>query len=98
MDASFLEQLKNLKNLTDEGMNELHQLTASGNAGNGLIKIKLDGNFKVLELEIATDLKLMEKEHLEDYLAVALQQAIDGVSKLREDALMKSVLKGNPFA
>lgn len=87
----FLQQLSQLKNATDSGMSKLPELVVEGNAGNGLVRIKLDGTYALKELSIATELKWMEKEDLEDFLAVALKQAIDQVTVIREQELYDSL-------
>ena len=87
----FLQQLSALKSATDNGMSRLPELIVEGSAGNGLIRLKLDGNYKLKELHIATELSLMEKDDLEDFLAIALQNAVDQVTALREKELMQSM-------
>jgi DNA-binding protein YbaB len=87
----FLQQLSALKSATDNGMSRLPDLIVEGSAGNGLIRLKLDGNYKLKELHIAAELTMMEKSDLEDFLAIALQNAVDQVTALREKELMLSL-------
>jgi nucleoid-associated protein EbfC len=87
----FLQQLAQLKNATDTGMSKLPEIFVEGNAGNGLVRIKLDGNYNLKDLSIAADIQLIEKEDLEDFLAVALKQAIDQVTAIREKELYASL-------
>jgi len=87
----FLQQLNALKSATDNGMSRLPEIIVEGSAGNGLIRLKLDGTYKLKELHIATELHLMEKDHLEDFLALALEQAISQVTEIREKELMQSL-------
>jgi len=86
----FLQQLSALKSATDSGMSRLPDLIVEGSAGNGLIRLKLDGNYKLKDLQIATELMHMEKSDLEDFLAIALENAIKQVTELREKELMQS--------
>ncbi|MCC6700929.1 MAG: YbaB/EbfC family nucleoid-associated protein [Fluviicola sp.] len=87
----FLQQLAQLKNATDSGMSKLPEIVVEGNAGNGLVRIKLDGQYQLKDLSIAIDLQLIEKDDLEDFLAVALKQAIDQVTAIREKELYNSL-------
>lgn len=87
----FLQQLSALKGATDSGMSRLPELIVEGSAGNGLIRLKLDGTYALKELHIAAELTHMEKADLEDFLAVALRNAIEQVTALREKALMHSL-------
>jgi DNA-binding protein YbaB len=72
-------------------MSKLPEILVEGNAGNGLVRIKLDGTYALKELAIATEIKHMEKEDLEDFIAVALKQAIDQVTQIREKELYESL-------
>jgi nucleoid-associated protein EbfC len=87
----FLQQLNALKSATDGGMSRLPDIIVEGSAGNGLIRIKLNGNYELRELHIATELHMMEKEDLEDFLAIALENAIKQVTELREKELAQSL-------
>lgn len=87
----FLQQLAQLKNATESGMSKLPEILVEGNAGNGLVRIKMDGTYALKSLELAADIKMMELEDLEDYLALALKQAIDQVTTIREKELYNSL-------
>lgn len=88
----FLEQLQHLKAASDEGMSKLPAYIVEGTAGSGLVRIKMDGTYALKELKLATDIKHMELEDLEDFLALALQDAVSKVTALREQELMHSIL------
>lgn len=95
----FLQQLAALKGATENGMSRLPEMIVEGSAGNGLIRLKMDGTYKLLSLDIAADLSIIEKEHLEDYLSIALSNAIDQVTQLREKELAQSLaalIQSNP--
>lgn len=87
----LIQQLAQLKGATDSGMKNLPNYILEGSAGNGLVKIKLDGTYNLKELKLAADIKLMELSDLEDYLSLALNDAIAKVTKLREEELTKSL-------
>ncbi len=87
----LLQQLAQLKSATDSGMENLPNYLLEGSAGNGLVKLKLDGTYALKELKLATDIKHMQLEDLEDYLALALNDAVKKFTKLREEELSKSL-------
>lgn len=87
----FLNQLKAMKSASDEGASRLKEKVVEGSSGNGLIKLKLDGNYGLKELKIATDIQQMEVGDLEDFLALALQNAIEQVNQLREKEMLNSI-------
>lgn len=85
----FLDQLKQLKEASEQGMAQLPEYVVEGTSGNGLVRLKLDGTYALKELKIATELRHMEVEDLEDFLA--LRNAIDQVTEIREKELMHSI-------
>jgi DNA-binding protein YbaB len=87
----LIQQLSKLKGATDSGMQNLPNYLLDGSAGNGLIRLKLDGNYVLKELHLAADMKQMEIADLEDFLALALNDAIVKVTKLREEELTRSL-------
>ena len=56
---------------------KLAEIKVFGEAGGGLVRLELDVNRKLTSLEISADLKLIEKEELEDFLAIALEKALE---------------------
>ena len=87
----LLSQLSKLKSATDMGMANLPERLVEGSAGNGLVKIKMDGMYQLKDLKIAIDVKLMELEDLEDFLSLAMNDAVSKVNKIREEELTKSL-------
>lgn len=93
LNPELLQQLAQLKAATDASMAELPNLVVEGSAGSGLVRLKMDGNYQLKSLNLAVDVKLMELEDLEDFLTLALNDAIQKVNKQREDISMQSMGK-----
>lgn len=91
LSPELLEQLQNFKSASEAGMAKLPEKIVEGSSGNGLVRLKLDGTYALKELKIACDLKVMETEDLEDFLALALRDAVDQVTQLREQELVHSL-------
>ena len=68
----------------EESKARLTNIKVLGEAGGGLVKIELDGNRKLTGLEINADLSQIEKEDLEDFLAVALEKALEEANRVNE--------------
>ncbi len=88
----FIEQLKQLKAASDQGMEKLPDILVEGTSGSGLVRLKLDGTYALKELKIAAEIKHMELEDLEDFLALALQDAVSKVTALREQEMINTIL------
>lgn len=90
---NMMEQLQKMQANAEETKKKLAQQTVSGEAGGNLIIVELDGNRKLKNLNINAPLEQMEKEDLEDLIAVALNRAMEQADKLNEKE-MASAAKG----
>lgn len=82
--------MEKMKKSLDESKERLSNIKVAGEAGGGLVRIELDGNRKFSNLEINIDLKSIEKDDLEDFLAVALQQAMEKADAVNESEMSNS--------
>ena len=70
-------KLGQIKQKMAEGKEKLSTIVLSGEAGNGAVKVTVDGNRQVKTIEIAPNLLAAEnKEELEDLLVTALNRAL----------------------
>ncbi len=97
----LINKLGDLKNKMEEAKARLETITVEGTAGDNEVKISMNGNRKVLSVEIATHLLFPEKkEQVEELLEIAMNRALESAEKVNE-AEMKSagrdVLPGLPF-
>lgn len=76
--------MEKMQRSLEESKARLETIKVVGEAGGGLVKIELDGNRKFCSLELACDLKNIDKEDLEDFLAVALEKAIEQANQVNE--------------
>lgn len=84
------EILEKMQKSLEESKEKLAKIKVVGEAGGGLVRVELDGNRKLTNLEINADLKSVEKEDLEDFLAVALEKAIDQANAVNEAEVSSS--------
>lgn len=86
----MLNKLQGLKAQADESKAKLDELRIEEEAGGGLVRVTLNGNRKLLSLNINTDIKLMDNEDLEDLLTVAFSRALDKANEINEKEVMSS--------
>jgi nucleoid-associated protein EbfC len=84
------ELLEKMQKSLEESKQKLANQKVTGEAGGGLVRIELDGNRKLTHLEINTDLNAIEKEDLEDFLAVALEKALAQANAINESEVSNS--------
>jgi DNA-binding YbaB/EbfC family protein len=77
---SKIKAIKNLRDQAKQMQNTLEQVTAEGSAGWGKVKIKMNGNQKVLSLEIADEL-LADKKKLTETIIEAFADATKNLQK-----------------
>ena len=81
---NMMEQLQKMQANAEETKKKLANQTVNGEAGGNLIMVELDGNRKLKNLAINAPLEQMEKEDLEDLIAVALNRAMEKADALNE--------------
>ena len=86
----MLNKLQDLKQQADESKDRLETMEVSEEAGGGLVRIVLNGNRKIVSVDINAELNTLEKEDLEDLLVVAMSKALDKVNEINEKEVMSS--------
>lgn len=86
----MLDKLAHLKNEAEESKARLETITISEDAGGGLVRVTLNGNRKLIGIDINADLSSIEKSDLEDLLSVAFGRAMDRVNEINESEVMSS--------
>lgn len=90
------EMLEKMQRSLEESKARLSQIKVLGEAAGGLVKIELDGNRKLTSLEINADLGQVEKEDLEDFLAVALEKALEEANRVNDLEMANSARQFMP--
>ncbi len=90
------EMLLKMQKAMEESKRKLEEIRVSGDAGGGLIRVEFDGNRKLIGLEINTSLSDIEKEDLEDLLAVAIAKALEAVEVVNEQTMSTSAMNFLP--
>jgi len=84
--GQFANLMKNLPKIQAEmeGLRgRLAQLNAEGDAGGGMVKVRVNGNLEMLSCVISEDaMKLNDKELLEDMIVGAANQALQRARQL----------------
>jgi DNA-binding YbaB/EbfC family protein len=76
--AGLMKQLPKIKEEMDRLQQRLAQLVAEGDAGGGMVKVRVNGKLEVLACTISEEaLRLNDREMLEDLIRAATNQALD---------------------
>ncbi len=91
----IIGKLDEAKKNVEEARKRLDHIIIDAEAGNGMVKISLTGNRKLKSLHIS-DEAMQDKEMLEDYLSIALNQALEEAGKIQEYELKKAATEALP--
>src|SRR6516164_3340129 len=91
--GQMLGLMRNLPKIREEVeklQQRLGQLTAEGDAGAGMVRVKINGRMEILTCRISDEaLKLNDREMLEDLIRAATNQAIQKVRQLAAEETSK---------
>jgi DNA-binding YbaB/EbfC family protein len=75
--ASLMKNLPKIREAMDKLQAKIASITADGDAGAGMVRVKVNGHLEVLRCEVSEELlKMNDREMLEDLVRAAVNQAI----------------------
>jgi len=78
--ANLMKQLPRIREEAAKLQERIGQITADGDAGAGMVKVKVNGRMEVTACTISDEaMKLNDREMLEDLIKAAVNQAIGKV-------------------
>ena len=90
--SEMMGKLKEAQQKIEETKKRLDTITVEGVSGNGKIKVTASANREIKSIDVA-DVLLNDKEALEDYLIIALNNTLEKANKINE-AEMAAAAKG----
>jgi DNA-binding YbaB/EbfC family protein len=80
--TNLLRQLPKMREEMERLQQQLGQLTAEGDAGGGMVKVRVNGRMEMVQCVIGEEImRLNDREMLEDLIRAATNQAIQRVRK-----------------
>jgi DNA-binding YbaB/EbfC family protein len=88
--ANLMTQLPKLKAEMERLQQRLGQLVAEGDAGGGMVRVKVSGKQEVLSCTLSDEaLRMNDREMLEDLIRAATNQALDRARQLAAEETSK---------
>jgi DNA-binding YbaB/EbfC family protein len=88
--ANLMQQLPRIKEEMEKLQQRMGQLVAEGDAGAGMVKVRVNGRYEVLAVQLTDEaFKGNDREMLEDLVKAATNQAIARVRQLVADETTK---------
>ena len=93
--AGLMQQAQKMQQEMQKAQEELATLEVTGEAGGGLVKVKMTGKHALLRVEIDPSL-LDDKEMLEDIVTAAVNDAVNRIASSTQDR-MSDMTAGIPL-
>ena len=90
--SGMMDKLKEAQAKIEETKARLNTVLVDGESGNGKVKVTVTANREIRSINIVNEL-LNEKDELEDYLVIALNNALEKANEINE-AEMAAAAKG----
>lgn len=85
--ASLMQQAQKMQENLKKVQDELAELQVQGEAGGGLVKVRMTGKRIVLKVDIDESLVRDDRDMLEDLVAAAVNDAINKVAALKQEKM-----------
>lgn len=86
----LMKMLPKIKEEMEKFQQQLGQITAEGDAGGGMVKVKVNGKMEILAVHLTDDaLKLNDREMLEELIRAATNQALTKVRQQNAEEMGK---------
>ena len=93
--SGMMGKLKEAQKKIEETKVRLNTVLVDGESNNGKIKVTVTANREIRSINIADDL-MSEKEALEDYLIIALNNALEKATAINEAEMAAAAKDGLP--
>jgi len=91
MFGDMLGKLQEMQQKMQESKDRLSEIRVTGEAASSAVKVTMDGNRKMISIEIEPYMCLPErKEELEDFIVVATNRALEQAEKKWEEEMKGS--------
>ncbi|MCC6370622.1 MAG: YbaB/EbfC family nucleoid-associated protein [Bacteroidia bacterium] len=88
--GDMMGKLQEMKQRADEIKNKLEATSLKTEAAGGDIKIEINGNRKILNLEISAAMQHGDKDELQEQLVVAINKALAAAEKVNDEEMKKA--------
>lgn len=91
----MMARLKEAQTKIEETKKRMNTVQVDGKAGSGMVTVSVTANREVKTIQIADEL-LSDKEALEDYLILALNNALKKANEIHEMEMARAAKDGLP--
>ena len=85
--GNIMKQAKEMQAKMAKAQEEIKLLTDEGSSGGGLVKVCINGEKEITSVTIDEEILKEDKDVIEDLMLVAVNQAINNITKKTEDKM-----------
>ena len=85
--SNIMKQAKEMQAKMAKAQEEIKLLTDEGSSGGGLVKVCINGEKEITSITIDEEILKEDKDVIEDLMLVAVNQAINNITKKTEDKM-----------
>ena len=85
--GNLMKEAQKMQQRMQEAQQQLSELIVVGEAGGGLVRIKMNGRHDVIEVKLNASLMEEEVSMLEDLIAAATNDAVRKIEKVSKDKI-----------
>ena len=89
----MIKKAQELQSQMEKAQQELNSIEIEGEAGGGMVTVKVNGNKEIVALEIDPEILNEDKEMIEDMILAAVNQGLQNAGKVAEEK-MNSITGG----
>ncbi|HBK71295.1 MAG TPA: nucleoid-associated protein, YbaB/EbfC family [Flavobacteriaceae bacterium] len=93
--SGMMEKLKEAQQKIEETKARLNTVLVDGESGNGKVKVTVTANREIRNIDINDEL-LKDSDELEDYLVIALNNALEKANEINEAEMAAAAKGGMP--
>ena len=91
--TKMIKKAQELQNQMEKAQEELNSIEIEGQAGGGMVSVKVNGHKELISLDIDPEILKEDKEMIEDMILAAVNQGLQNAGKVVEEK-MNSITGG----
>ena len=91
--TKMIKKAQELQNQMEKAQEELNSIEIEGQAGGGMVSVKVNGHKELVSLDIDSEILKEDKEMIEDMILAAVNQGLQNAGKAAEEK-MNSITGG----
>jgi len=85
--SKMIKKAQELQSQMEKAQKELNTIEMEGQAGGGMVTVKVNGHKEIISLDIDPEILKEDKEMIEDMIVAAINQGLQSAGKAAEEKM-----------